>query len=275
MDAFTPETIWNEYEELLEMTRRHSFSSRIRKYRDLSILRLLGEVSLVVACDSNASNGEKPNDTHRNTYDETAVSALKVPTMEVLATGATPIVIADNLCVEMEPSGRKIISAMQEELDRCGLLDSIQFTGSTEDNMRTLQTGIGVTVVGLVSDAALRLGRTRSGDAVYCAGVPQSGIIEHYSERDGTVAKISTVAKLRELDFVHEILPVGSKGVLYEAGQLAECVGRRFLPVEQPPVDLKTSAGSCTAVLVSLPEESGAALAAELDIPCFFIGRIQ
>ena len=131
MDAFTPETIWNEYEELLEMTRRHSFSSRIRKYRDLSILRLLGEVSLVVACDSNASNGEKPNDTHRNTYDETAVSALKVPTMEVLATGATPIVIADNLCVEMEPSGRKIISAMQEELDRCGLLDSIQFTGST------------------------------------------------------------------------------------------------------------------------------------------------
>lgn len=45
--------------------------------------------------------------------------------------------------------------------------------------------------------------------------------------------------------------------------------------VEQPPVDLKTSAGSCTAVLVSLPEESGAALAAELDIPCFFIGRIQ
>ena len=181
MDAFTPETIWNEYEELLEMTRRHSFSSRIRKYRDLSILRLLGEVSLVVACDSNASNGEKPNDTHRNTYDETVVSALKVPTMEVLATGATPIVIADNLCVEMEPSGRKIISAMQEELDRCGLLDSIQFTGSTEDNMRTLQTGIGVTVVGLVSDAALRLGRTRPGDAVYCAGVPQSGIIEHYS----------------------------------------------------------------------------------------------
>lgn len=67
--------------------------------------------------------------------------------------------------------------------------------------MRTLQTGIGVTVVGLVSDAALRLGRTRPGDAVYCAGVPQSGIIEHYSERDGTVAKISTVAKLRELDF--------------------------------------------------------------------------
>ena len=53
------------------------------------------------------------------------------------------------------------------------------------------------------------------------------------------------------------------------------CRSRRFLPVEQPPVDLKTSAGSCTAVLVSLPEESGAALAAELDIPCFFIGRIQ
>ena len=213
-----------------------------------------------------------------NPYRDKGLKTARAAERMLREMGANPIFclpfsVDYNATIEM-PKGIQYC-AMQEELDRCGLLDSIQFTGSTEDNMRTLQTGIGVTVVGLVSDAALRLGRTRPGDAVYCAGVPQSGIIEHYSERDGTVAKISTVAKLRELDFVHEILPVGSKGALYEAGQLAECVGRRFLPVEQPPVDLKTSAGSCTAVLVSLPEESGAALAAELDIPCFFIGRIQ
>ena len=52
------ESLWTDYQELLEMTRQCGFSSRIRKYRDLSILRLLGDISLVVACDSIASNGE-------------------------------------------------------------------------------------------------------------------------------------------------------------------------------------------------------------------------
>ena len=269
------ESLWTDYQELLEMTRQCGFSSRIRKYRDLSILRLLGDISLVVACDSNASNGEKPNDTHQNSYEETAVSALKVPLMEVLTTGAAPIVIADNLCVEMEPSGRRIIAAMQEELRGCGLYDAVSFTGSTEDNMRTLQTGIGVTVIGLVSGASLRLGRTQRGDAVYCAGVPQSGVLERYSEHDPSVAKISTVTRLCALDYIHEILPVGSKGAAYEAGQLAECVGCTFAADAQPPIDLATSAGSCTAVLVSLPLQAGGRLAADMDVPCFLIGRIQ
>lgn len=228
------ESLWTDYQELLEMTRQCGFSSRIRKYRDLSILRLLGDISLVVACDSNASNGEKPNDTHQNSYEETAVSALKVPLMEVLATGAAPIVIADNLCVEMEPSGRRIIAAMQEELRGCGLYD-----------------------------------------AVYCVGVPQSGVLERYSEHDPSVAKISTVTRLCALDYIHEILPVGSKGAAYEAGQLAECVGCTFAADAQPPIDLATSAGSCTAVLVSLPLQAGGRLAADMDVPCFLIGRIQ
>ena len=76
-------------------------------------------------------------------------------------------------------------------------------------------------------------------------------------------------------DYIHEILPVGSKGAAYEAGQLAECVGCAFLPDTQPAIDLATSAGSCTAVLVSLPAQAGGHLAADIGLPCFPIGRIQ
>lgn len=274
MSEIDRDMLWEQYQEVLEMTRRHSFSARIRKYRDLSILRLLGEISVVVACDSNASNGEKPNDTHQNSIQEMAVSALKVPTMEVLATGATPIVIADNLCVEMEPTGKKIIQAMRLELERCGLLGSVQLTGSTEDNMLTTQSGVGVTVIGLASEDALKLGHTQPEDLVCCVGIPQSGVIERYSESGPTVAKISTVVRLRELEYVHEILPVGSKGVAYEARELASCVGRRFQPVEEPAVDLLTSAGSCTAVLVSLREEHWERLRADVAEPCSVVGRV-
>lgn len=269
------EILWDQYIELSQNTENGDISSRMRKYRDLSLVQLLGNLTLVIACDSNASNGEKVHDTHRNSLEETAVSALKVPTMEVLASGATPIVIANNLCVEMEPTGKRIINAMREELLRCGLLHTVQFTGSTEDNMLTLQTGLGVTVIGLATDSTLKLGRTQTGDTVCCVGVPQSGIVDHYSEKEPDIAKISTVLRLRELDYIHEILPIGSKGAAYEAGELASCVGRVFRAVESPPVDMETSAGSCTAVLVSLSGEDVEQLHAELDVPCFVIGTIE
>ena len=46
------------------------------------------------------------------------------------------------------------------------------------------------------------------------------------------------------MDYVHEMLPIGSKGALYEAGELAAYVGKRFqLFDEDLPIDLKASAG--------------------------------
>ena len=41
---------------------------------------------------------------------------MKAPLMEVLATGAVPVVVVDNLCMEMEGAGKRIISIMRREL---------------------------------------------------------------------------------------------------------------------------------------------------------------
>jgi len=62
----------------------------LRRFRDLTLVSLLGDLHLVIACDSNASIGEKPNDGLAKPYAEVGVSALKVPMMEVLAAGAVP-----------------------------------------------------------------------------------------------------------------------------------------------------------------------------------------
>lgn len=264
-----PNTIVNEYEQLTQALAAGQVPG-MRKVRDLSLIPLLGGIQLVVACDSNASIGEKPADFKPFPYEEAAVSALKVPLMEVLAAGATPAVIVNNLCMEMEPTGKKIIAIMRAELERCGLWGKVQFTGSTEDNMNTTQTGMGVTAVGIATGATLRLGRTASGHAIVCVGIPQSGIRVPYSEKDATVAKIDTVQTLAGLNFVQEILPIGSKGAAYEAGEL--CKGKGFAPFSNPGVDLETSAGSSTAVLVSLHEEDIDALKARLNLPCNLIG---
>src|SRR5687768_8021037 len=84
----------------------------LRRVRDLHFFQLLGDLSLVIACDSNASIGEKPNDGLSKPYSEVGISVLKVPLMEVLATGAQPILIVNALCMEMDPSGQKLIATM-------------------------------------------------------------------------------------------------------------------------------------------------------------------
>lgn len=268
------QSLSNDYSELIELSSGVRSPRKVEKVRDLSIIHLIGDVKLVIACDSNASNGEKVNDTHKNDYNETAVSALKVPLMEVLSTGATPLVIANNLCVEMNPSGKKIIEAMKKELEDAKLWDSIQLTGSTEDNMMTTQTGIGVTVIGIVTMDNYKVGKTQSGDIVMSVGLPQSGVEIPYSEKDYDVAKISTVKKLSELEYVHEILPVGSKGALYEANELARTCSCKFKQYDECEIDLYTSAGSSTAVLVSIRPDNINKLIEDMDIPVFRIGEI-
>lgn len=264
-----------EYAKLLNMAKGIMSEGRIKRIRDLSLLHLYKDIFLVCACDSNASNGEKPNDIHPNSYEETAVSVLKVPLMEVLASGAFPFLIVDNLCVEMKPSGEKIINAMKAELERCGLLDRVAFTGSTEDNMETFQTGIGVTVAGLLDQRESRLGKTQDGDVVACIGIPQSGITIRYSEKDESICDLKTMMEIRECEFIHEILPIGSKGAEYEAGQLADTAGLAFEKETDCAIDLKESGGSSTAVLASLREDDVEKLKELINKPINIIGKIE
>lgn len=246
----------------------------IQKIRDLSILSLSDGQQLVIACDSNASVGEKPADYHKCVYEEAAVSALKVPMMEVIATGAEPMIVVNNLCVEMEGTGKRIIEIMRKELERHEYTSSVQLTGSTEDNMPTTQTGIGVTVIGMLSSERSRIGHTQPDDCIVCVGKPRSGVEKYYSEFQTDVANIGTVKRLVREQFVHEILPVGSKGARYEAEQLCTTSGLCFAPVDSP-IDLQTSAGSSTAVLCSIRENDFERLRAVMTCPCCIIGFAQ
>ena len=61
---------------------------RVEKIRDLSVIRLMGDLMLVIACDSNAGCGEKEKDFFQWPYEEAVAGMFKVPMMEVLASGA-------------------------------------------------------------------------------------------------------------------------------------------------------------------------------------------
>jgi len=247
----------------------------VSRFRDLTLIKLINGIQLIIACDSNASNGEKVNDFKKNSYEETTVSVLKVPLMEVIASGGVPLVIVDNLCMEMEPTGKRIISILNAELKRSLPNLNISVTGSTEDNFPTTQSGFGVTVIGLLNPENNRLGTTEKGDLVYCVGYPQSGISEMYYENTYTVCGIETVYSLNQKVEIHEILPVGSKGVLFEANQLAECSGNQFELDKNPDIDVYTSAGSSTAVLFSAKRVVESELSQFVEKPVRKIGKIK
>lgn len=249
---------------------------RVSKFRDLTLVDLIGDIVMVIACDSNAGCGEKPDDTFHWPYEMAVKSMLKVPLMEVLAAGAAPMIIIDNLCMEMEPTGRKIIKYMREQLREFGFDPDVQLTGSTEDNAKTTQTGTGLTVIGIATKQNLRLSRTKKGDMVACVGVPKGGPGSTHTEDDPDIAGVRSTLQLCSLDSIHEILPVGSHGVLYEADELAKYSSCAFEPLkEMPPIKLVGSAGASTAVLVSFDRSDLEVLTSAVSIPVFPIGTMK
>jgi selenophosphate synthetase-related protein len=188
--------------------------------------------------------------------------AARVALLEVMASGARPIVISDGLCCEMAPTGLEIMRGIEDEAGICGNKD-ITLTGSTEENFPTSMTGIGLTVIGYAADSELRFWSGRPGDVILLAGSPAVGAGVNLD--DDSCYK--NLARLMRDDNVMEIVPVGSKGILYEAQLLAELNGCSFAP-EDNDVDLLASAGPATCMIALCRHECAAVFA---DYP--LIGR--
>jgi len=225
----------------------------LRVIRDLSVLEIHNGRVLIVACDSIGSIGPKSGDTYPATPETVAHFAARVPLLEVLCAGGVPQLIVDTLNVEMDPTG----SAMIEEIRRVatGLgLGADRVTGSTEDNVTSRATGIGVTVIGSANSGDLRPGTSRSGDAVVCLGVPTSAPQDVITIGDARMLSIVDLVAVVARKDIRDALPVGSKGVAYEANQLAESAGLLFMPAADVALDLAKTGGPASCVLVTMAE---------------------
>lgn len=225
-----------------------------RRVRDLVVVDL-GGTTLVIACDSNASIGRKPADHLQQDPQITGYSAAKVPVMEVLASGAVPFLLIDNLCCDLETTGLDLMRGMRRLLDETGL--PIMMTGSDEANMPTVQTGVGITVLGTAAPGSLRLGSIRPGDVVCVVGRRRSGVGEDdYVEAGEGIATARHIRAAGELPGVHELLPVGSGGIAHECEELAR-VGQVEVRMRSGvSTDLHASAGSSTCFLAAVEPEA-------------------
>lgn len=227
----------------------------LKTVRDVLLFESAGGQVLVVGCDSSGGIGPKPRDKLKvNGYilgKFTARAAL----MEVLAAGATPVCVVDALGVEPHPLGAEILAGIREEAEQAGLDPQLAVTGSTEKNIAVEQTGIGVTVIGTCQKDQLRIGTSHAGDIVAAIGVPSVADAVLPAEKAGKIAETKDILSLQNLGFIHEIIPVGSTGILHELETLAQGAQLKFEVIPQSEVDLKKSAGPATAVLAALRRE--------------------
>lgn len=246
----------------------------VRTIRDLLVVELFPNVNLVVASDSTGGIGPKEKDTFPAPGYLLGRLAARVPLMEMLSAGATPLLVVDTLSVEMSPTGEEIIKGVREEVELSGLAGSKVVTGSTEDNVPTVATGMGVVAIGIAEEKDLRPGKSQAGDAVVCVGFPKSAPEDEVRLDDTEIADVGCVRTLSRAGFIHDILPVGSHGSGFEANEMARTSNLKLNITDDTTIPLKKTGGPSTCVLVSMRTEKVEELRSIVNQPVTVIGEL-
>lgn len=221
---------------------------KIEKYRDLTLLHVNNDCILVIACDSCGGIGSKELDVVQVDFEVVGYFTAAVVLCEILAFGAIPQIIVNNFCVEMNPTGDKILLGIKEAIEEIGLDSNHLLTGSTEENIPVIQTGIGLTCIGAIDSKLWIKPKTELGDELFVIGIPRVGV-ELINANE--ISNLKIISQINHHLGIHEILPVGSKGIEYEVNELCRCNNLRLSYTENIPLDMKKSAGPVTCVLVS------------------------
>lgn len=247
--------------------------------RDVKIIQLPSEQFLVIGCDSAGGIGPKPLDKVKVSGYTIGKFTVRVAFMEVLSVGAQPIAVIDTLSVEMHPTGIDIIKGIKREVEDAGLDPDLVLTGSYEKNVPTEQTGLGVVVIGIVSKKDLKIGTSKPRDVVVAIGEPKVGaevveVIQSGKENE-VLADLKDVKTLLSLDFVHEILPVGSQGIAKEIETLTKPLNLTPSFEREVKIDLEKSAGPSTVLLATLPREKVQKLKPLFQKPITIVGKLK
>lgn len=243
---------------------------KIEKFRDLTLIHQNEDTMMVVACDTCSAIGMKEMDVVKVNEELVGYMTAGVVLSELLAFRSKPIVMVNNFCIEMKPTGEKIISGIEKAVADCGLESDMVFTGSTEENMSTSQTSIGLTAIGMIDLKNWIKPKTYQGNALIAIGTPKVGL-EVVNSKEPFIIKM--LNNISNMPGVNEMLPVGSRGINYEMGELCKSNGLDFRYIENVEIDVKKSAGPVTCILVSGHKESLINNFVEQGIQYYYLGN--
>jgi hypothetical protein len=254
---------------------------QISKYRDLTLMHIDQNRYFTIACDSCGGIGMSELDFIK--VDEEIVGYLtaKLCLVETLAFRAKPTVLINTLCVEMNGRGKRIINGIEKaikEYNEANFYDDnleINITGSTEENIPTKQTGLGITLMGEIYNPFNRK-EVISGDVVILIGYPKVGneVLEDLNENKNEIINFNSLKQLTNCEDVSDLLPIGSKGVQYELNQLMETHNKEIKRLNQLSIQLHKSAGPATCALAIIKQGAIEELKRQISQPITLLGEI-
>lgn len=243
---------------------------KLMTIRDLSVV-MLGETYMVVACDSCGGIGLKEYDIVKLSPDKMAYITMNVICCELASLRIKPSVIINNVCAEMNNTGKMIIEGINEYMKDYFPDREFILTGSTEENFKTVQTGIGLSVIGYKNSKEFIIPKSDLGD--FIAVIGRSKLGQEVIDDEGEILNSKELWKLLDLSCINEVIPAGSKGLSYEINQLN--IKGEVLLYNNIKTDLEKSAGPASCAVVTISKENMKNFEENLTIPYEIIGEIM
>lgn len=242
----------------------------VKTLRDLIVFRI-AETYLTVSCDSCGGIGFHPLDAVKVDGKILGKFLARVALMETLSINARPFICSLTFSINPSPVMKEVLGGVQEEFKTAGLKKGdVKFIFSSEKNFPVRQTGVGITVLGITRN--LKIGRVESGDLLIAVGKPYVGHEVLQAEANREIAELKDLNKLLKMNFIHELIPVGSRGILHEAKVLAKSSGLNFKLFGKPAINLKKSAGPSTVILAAVRKDRVDMLTKSINKPLESIG---
>lgn len=241
----------------------------IKQIRDLTVIDFDDKRYLGISCDSCGGIGYKEHDVVKASPQLTAYQTGKVALAELLCMGFAPVIMADGLAVEMNDTGKQLIEGFNEVLSKLKTT-KVHLTGSTEENIPTVQTSLGITCIGVCDKDKLKYKKTTKGDVCMLLGLPFVG--NDVVNNPDKILDIDDFEELYLSSFIKEMVPVGSRGTSAELEELCIYNNLSFKFNDNLKVDLKKSGGPSCCCLVTLEEENIEAVSMLLTKPSEVIG---
>ncbi|MGG1574747.1 ATPase [Fictibacillus sp. NRS-1165] len=214
--------------------------------RDVTLAELGSDEWLVMAADNSGGIGSLPMDTVHVPYPVVAAFGARVCAMEVMAAGGEPHTFLIH-SFNGEEAWAELVKGTERTFGQLDL-KGVQITGSTESNMKMMQSASSFTMIGKATQGTLRLNCTPPHAKYAVIGAPLVG--EEVISRHEDVLPLSLFRRLLTTEGIYEVLPVGSKGISHEMEILTKssAVYTCGLPMEK-------SAGPSTCALISYDPE--------------------
>lgn len=242
------------------------------KYRDLNLIPWDNMTYLVVSCDSSGGIGNKSCDVVKTSPRNLGFYTAQVALMEMLSIKVIPMALSNTLAVEMKDTGKEILQGIFDALALLELDEKVEITGSTEENINTCSTGMGITLMGKVGIKDWIRPRTHEYDLAVVVGLPHVG--EMVIDSDGSSQfSLKILKRLLDKDYIHELIPGGSNGIIHEIKELESRENLVFRSLNNNALNLHASCGPATSALITIQKEKLEKLREDLDIPLFVVGE--